>query len=62
MCLMCQEEAFYQAYLAYLARKQSEAGEGANADAAAFKAEAVDADGDAPIAAKEAVGDKAQPS
>ena len=38
MCLLCQEEAFYQAYLAYIARKQT----GATGEASQFKAEAVD--------------------
>jgi hypothetical protein len=56
MCLMCEEEAFYQAYMAYLARKDA----GAASEASAFKAEAVDADGDEASVAKEAVGHKVQ--
>jgi hypothetical protein len=42
MCLLCEQEAFFQAYTEYMARKRA----GAADDASAFKAEAVDNDGD----------------
>jgi hypothetical protein len=36
MCMMCEEEYMYQAYLGYLARKAQEGGEGLTAEEKAF--------------------------
>jgi len=61
MCLLCEEEAFYQAYIAYMARKRA----GETGEASAFRAEAVEAehsDEAAVPVAKVALGDKAQSS
>ena len=40
MCMMCEQEALYDAYLEYVARKEAEAA----AKGSVFKAEAVDDD------------------
>ena len=40
MCMMCEQEALYDAYLEYVARKEAEA----TAKGTVFKAEAVDDD------------------
>jgi len=59
MCLMCEEEAFFQAYQAYIARKQT----GAAGEAPAFKAEAVEDSGTENTASpNESAGDKVQSS
>jgi len=44
MCMMCEQEALYDAYLEYVARKQAEAA----ANGTVFKSEAVDDPADAP--------------
>jgi len=36
MCMMCEEEYMYQAYLGYLARKAQEGGDGLTAEEKAF--------------------------
>jgi hypothetical protein len=48
--MMCEQEALYDAYLEYVARKESEAaGKGETSKGSAFKAEAIDDDAaDAP--------------
>jgi hypothetical protein len=51
MCMMCEQEALYDAYLEYVARKEAEAAaKGETLKGAAFKAETFSAeaiDGDA---------------